>query len=501
VTERRTELVIALVPVLLTAVALLSLLNPEFPFAIVNGPLDVAINTLATIVGVAVAGLGWVHFRESHEAAPLLRAAAFLTLAAVNGLKVALMSSGLSLAFGLSLSSPGQLPIWAAAVARSVASVLLFLAGLAAFRGWRADKWPAALALWGPALAVIALISIGGAIQPSLPALLGPAELNALREDPTAPSVVFGARALVAIQFAIGLAYLGAAALSYWSYRRNRLSLDAFLAAGLTVAAFSQVQFAIHPGVFEGLITLGDLERIVFDAILFVALAAESREEVRALRAAYGQISVLREADFARATAEERARLAREIHDGMSQELWYAKLKQARLAAMDLPGEAKALAAEVAAALESALSEARQAIFALRPTQAGSFSEVLPRFVADFSDRFGIPAECDCDPDADVLPARAQAELLRIVQEALTNARRHADPTVVRVTLKVTDAGARLTVSDNGRGFDPAAARDTGYGLRSMRERAELIGGHIVVDSGKQDGTRITVELALKAAP
>ena len=275
-------------------------------------------------------------------------------------------------------------------------------------------------------------------------------------------------------------------------------SLDAFLTIGLTVAAFSQVQFAIHPGVYGSVVTLGDLERVVFDGILLVGLAVESREQVRALRRANAELVVLREADVARATAEERARLAREIHDGMSQELWFAKLKQARLTALELSDEARGLASEVADALESALAEARQAILALRPAEGASFALVMQRFVADFSDRFGIQAECSCDPAADDLPARVQAELLRIAQEALTNARKHADPTLVRVGVGRQDGALRLTVTDNGRGFDPAAGGGSGYGLRSMHERAELIGARLTIDSGIHDGTRVTVDLPLE---
>jgi signal transduction histidine kinase len=498
--DRLAEFVMALVPVLLSAAALLFLLQPGIPAATVNRPLDVAINTLTTLVGVAVAGLGWVHFLEGREAAPLLRASAFLALALLNGLMVGVSVTGIGLAFGLEAARPGQLPILATLVDRGAASLLLLLAGLAGLRGWSASRWPALLVLWLPGLAIVALVAVAATMQSSLPQILGPAEMAELRESPTVPLVVFGARALVAMQVTIGLGFLGAALLSYRTYRRNRRSLDAFLATGLTVAAFSQVQFAIHPGVYEGLVTLGDIERVAFYAILFVALAAESREEGRALRRANEELVVLREADFARATADERARLAREIHDGMSQELWYAKLKQSRLTGLDLSDEARSLAVEVAGALESALAEARQAILALRPADNASFGEVLRRFVADFSDRFGIRTECACDEAADGLPLRAQAELLRIAQEAMANARKHADATVVRVEVGVTDHVARLKVSDNGSGFDPALARTSSYGLRSMRERAELIGGRLEVDTGPRDGTRITVELPLQVA-
>ena len=496
--ERRAELGIALVPVILSFGTLLILLDPDIRAATLNAPLDVAINTVAALVAIAVAALGWVHFREGRDAEALIRASAFLTVAAANTLHVAVLISGTGSAFGLDLSNPGQLPVLATVLYRGVSAALLLLAGLAGWRRWSADKWPALLVLYAPALVVIGLIVIGAGIQPSLPQLLGPAELETLQTNPTAPLVVFGARVLVGIQVLIGIGFLGAAALAYQSFRRRRQGLDAFLTIGLTVAAFSQVQFAIHPGVYGSVVTLGDLERVVFDGILLVGLAVESREQVRALRRANAELVVLREADVARATAEERARLAREIHDGMSQELWFAKLKQARLTALELSDEARGLASEVADALESALAEARQAILALRPAEGASFALVMQRFVADFSDRFGIQAECSCDPAADDLPARVQAELLRIAQEALTNARKHADPTLVRVGVGRQDGALRLTVTDNGRGFDPAAGGGSGYGLRSMHERAELIGARLTIDSGIHDGTRVTVDLPLE---
>ena len=499
--ERGTELGIALVPVILSVGTLLVLLDPYIAAATLNAPLEVTINTVAALVATAVAALGWAHFREGRDAEALLRASAFLVVAAVNTLHVAVLVSGIGSAFGLDLSNPGQLPVMATVLYRGASAALLLLAGLAGWRRWSADKWPALLVLYAPALVIIGLIAVGAGIQPSLPMLLGPSELATLQTDPTAPVVAFGARFLVGIQVVIGLGFLGAAALAYQSFRRHRQGLDAFLSIGLIVAAFSQVQFAIHPGIYSSIVTLGDLERVVFDGILLVGLAVESREQVRALRRANAELVVLREADVARATADERARLAREIHDGMSQELWFAKLKQARLAGLELSEEARGLATEVADALESALAEARQAILALRPAEGASFAEVLQRFVADFSDRFGIQAECTCDPAADALAPRVQAELLRIAQEALTNARKHADPTLVRVAVGRQDGAIRLTVTDNGRGFDAGASGGSGYGLRSMHERAELIGARLAIDSGIQDGTRVTVDLPLNPPP
>ncbi len=161
-------------------------------------------------------------------------------------------------------ASPGQLPILATVVDRAVACALLLLAGIAALERWNAGRWPAILVLWLPALLVAAFVVAAATIQGSLPALLGPNELAALRAIPTEPLVVFGAGLLVGVQVVIGLGYLAAALLAYRGFRRHQRNLDAFLAIGLVVAAFSQVQSAIHPGVYGSLVTVGDLLRVLF---------------------------------------------------------------------------------------------------------------------------------------------------------------------------------------------------------------------------------------------
>ena len=494
-TDRRTELAIALVPVALAVATLLILLNPSLATAIVNPRLAVAIDATATLVAVAVAALAWVRFKEGPDPAALVRASAFLVLAATNALFLLVMVAGIERAFGLSLLEPGQLPLWAVSLGSAVAAGLLVVAGLTALRRLVMERFPPALLLWLPVLLVVAVIVVAAAAQPSLPTLLDAETLARLRTDPAARLLAAESPLLVTIQVVIGLGFLWAAALAYQVYLRDRSGTDAFLAIGLMVATFGQVQFNIHPGTYAGLITSGDLLRVAFSALLLVALAAESRGDLRALRRATEEIVRLREADLARATAEERARLAHEIHDGLSQELWYAKLKQGRLLrGSSLAGESRRLAEEVAGAIESALSEARQAIMALRPSEGTTFCEVLEQYVEDFADRFGIPAECSCDAGIDQLPAGTQAELFRIVQEALNNVRKHAEATQVRVETSAVDSGMRVTIADNGRGFSTGEPV-TGYGLQGMQERAALIGATLRVESRSQVGTRVVVEL------
>ena len=129
---------------------------------------------------------------------------------------------------------------------------------------------------------------------------------------------------------------------------------------------------------------------------------------------------------------------------------------------------------------------------------AMSLRELMAHYVDDFGDRFGLRAEFDCEGELPHLPPRAEAELLRIAQEALNNVVRHADATVVRVRAGVIDSHIDLVVGDNGVGFEPTEIKDGSFGLASMRERAEIIGGEFTIESRPQDGTRVRVRVPLK---
>ena len=497
-TSRRAELGMALVPIALALLTFAILMNAEVAPVIVNERLALAIDAIATLVAVAVGALGWIRYREGGDEAALWRGSALLVLGTMNALTTIAVVFGIERAFGLSLEAPGQLPLWAAVLTRLAAAALLVTAGLAAISRRSSPRLPPALVLWLPAVLTTGLAVVAASAQENLPPLISPAGLAALQANPSASLPVGSAGPLVLLEITAALGYLGASALSYRAYRQDGRGTDSVLAVGLMLAAFSQVLFAIHPSAFSSLVSAGDVLRVAFYGTLLATLAVEVRGDIRALRTANTELTRLRDADVARATAEERAHLAREIHDGMSQELWFAKLKQGRLLALPaVAGDARELAEEVAGAIESALAEARQAILALRPAEGSSFTEAVERYVHDFSDRFGIPAEADCDPGAEALPARAQAELLRIVHEALANVRKHADASLVRVVIAATGDELRMTVTDNGRGFASDEASPSGYGLSSMRQRAAIIGATLSVDSQPQDGTKVVVQLPL----
>jgi signal transduction histidine kinase len=271
---------------------------------------------------------------------------------------------------------------------------------------------------------------------------------------------------------------------------------DGFIAVGLVVLAFAELQSAFYPSVYTRLVTASDLIRLLAYGIFLLGIGAEQRSDLRALRQAYATLDRLRVSEAERAALEERSHLAREIHDGLAQHLWFAKLKFERLATT-IPDDDKPLAGEVGQALDSAIVEARQALVTMRTSLDTDLpmSEMLKRSVDDFGQRSGLRVTYSVGAGVPTaLPPRQQIEVLRVVQEALTNVRKHADATVVRVRADTHGRDLVVSVADNGKGFDPNAPVE-GLGLQGMEERARLLGGMLRLTSEPQGGT--TVELTV----
>ena len=194
--------------------------------------------------------------------------------------------------------------------------------------------------------------------------------------------------------------------------------------------------------------------------------------------------------------ATERARLAREIHDGLAQDLWLAKLAASKLARHPtLDAEARALCDELLRSIDSGLAEARTAVLAMRSDHEPTITlpELVERQVEEFSDRFGIRVDCRVS-DVRPVPPRVAIEMLRILQEALNNVRKHANArrTIVRVDDR--RASIVLSVRDDGIGFDPTIV-ESGYGRQSMHERAQSIGARLSVASAPGRGTTVTLRV------
>ncbi|MEV7591190.1 GAF domain-containing sensor histidine kinase [Streptomyces sp. NPDC090085] len=199
--------------------------------------------------------------------------------------------------------------------------------------------------------------------------------------------------------------------------------------------------------------------------------------------------------------AEERSRLAHELHDAVSQKLFSLRLTaQAAAALVDRdPGRAKDELQQVAVLAAEAADELRAAVTELRPAALDDDGLVATLRthvqVLDRAHTARVTFTCD---GVRALPAAQEEALLRVAQEALHNALRHSDADRVEVTLTRTPAGgAVLAVTDSGKGFDPGTVRRAGrhLGLVSMRDRAAGAGGRLTVHSAPGRGTTIEMEV------
>jgi signal transduction histidine kinase len=199
---------------------------------------------------------------------------------------------------------------------------------------------------------------------------------------------------------------------------------------------------------------------------------------------------------------EERQRIAREMHDGLAQELGYLYLKIGELevnpALSSLREDILLMKRVVAGAYE----EVQQAIFGLKMMVSRGLG-LIPTFAEylhEFGEQTGITVKLRvADEAATRFSPHVEIQLIRIVQEALTNVRKHARAERATVSFEVDGDRAKVTIGDDGHGFDPEKAARPGqasFGLQTMRERAESAGGSFDVQSERGKGTRVIVWLA-----
>ena len=494
-----------LVPLVLVALAALTALIifvPGVPFVAVSEEADHVINSAATLAAGAVATLAWIRYTQTGQPDSLFQAAAFLTLFVSGVTSLTILVAGIEVSTGFDRSNPGQGPLYLWTIQRFVAALLLLIGAVAALRRVEVtNRRLARLTATLPAFIVFLLGILIFVYQEQLPVLVPPDQLRQIAQPADQLDNALLSPPLVGSQLLVGALYFAAAVGYARLFRRSTHGHTylGYLAAGLTMAAFSQFHYAVIPGNYEGLVTSGDVLRAAFYALLLIGVASTTRDDLVELRRANTMLMELREADVRRVALEERARLAREIHDGLVQDLWLARLTHGRLANIpDLPREALEVATRVDGILEDALAEARQAIVALQPQSDGSFGSLLVRFVEDYGDRFGLDIDCTVEGPPVQLSGHAQAEVLRICREALNNVRKHADASAVRVELQTTATQMELGVTDNGRGFDTAKDRRSGFGLQSMRDRAQTLNAQLAIQSEPMDGTRVSLTLDLE---
>lgn len=472
------------------------LATPGFHGHVVAPAADLTFDVIAFAVTSAVATLSWIRYRAGRQPMAHAQAAAFLALAIADGIAVAISVSGDFRSSPVPAAmSQDALFIWTAA--RLLAASILVVGGVESLRGGK-PRYPVSFVVGVGAfmLVVLGAVLVFGDRLTSLLAIPVPDGRPAEPQDLALTAIG------VAVHLVGTLLFVGAAAVSRRLWRRDRAVGEAYLALGLLVAAFAQLHAAIFPSAHPEQLGTADLLRLVFYVILYFGIQAEAEAVMNELRTANESLARLRDAEGERAALEERARLSRELHDGLAQDLWLAKLKLGRLSASAaLSPEDRTLAEEATKAVDVGLTEARQGVMALRESAdaSTSFAMLLQRYVEDLVDRFGVPIEFECDGDLPDLSSRAKADLLRIVQEALSNATHHSNAESFRVKVSADGDELSIAVEDDGRGFDPEATAHGHVGLKVMRERAAMIGARLTVESSPRLGTRVVISIPAAA--
>jgi signal transduction histidine kinase len=245
-------------------------------------------------------------------------------------------------------------------------------------------------------------------------------------------------------------------------------------AIAVVLAGSAKLGYTLHPRVDVQAIAPADALRVLGWVALLVGVVEELRGRIRGRADA--------------AVARERRRLARELHDGVAQELAYIRRRAGRLA--DLPE-----GVEILSAAERALEDSRRAIDALAPPITEPLHIALERHGARLALECEVEVRVNTRCTTEVMPD-VRAELLRIVAEAVRNAAHHGGARHVQVDL--LGPPLRVRVMDDGHGFVTGASSGlgvAGYGLIAMRERAALVGGQLSLESVPGAGTLLQVVL------
>jgi signal transduction histidine kinase len=365
---------------------------------------------------------------------------------------------------GISAMPLGRAAVWTTTIGRLDVALLFAAAALAPDS--RIER-PASVAkfLTGLAIAFVSLMVVVGIASTRLP---WSADL-AISPESAAKPLFVGPSLLLVIQGVTAVAY----AVAGWRFSRIRTGRDdlaTWLAASSLLFGLASVDYLAFPSIFSDWFYVGDILRLGGTLLLFVGAAREINR--------YRRASV---------ALDERRRVAHDLHDGLAQDLAYIATMARRME----QGSGRRDARLIADAAQHALDESRLVISTL--AGAGNASEQIAMTARDAAHRCNIEAALELPEVLELSPELTEA-LLRIVREAVNNAGRHARARVVNIRLDISN-GIALDVHDDGDGFDAAQPR-SGFGLTSMRERAEAIGGVFTLTTAPGRGTSVRVEVA-----
>ncbi len=285
----------------------------------------------------------------------------------------------------------------------------------------------------------------------------------------------------------------------------TRLKWLATIVPGAAVLMYEGVRYETLEHVLPGIppqvgnILVGLLVLLLTYAFASFVFRVVERVQAQAVRRE-------REVAALNAVMDERARLSRELHDGLAQLVAFLLVRLDTVAGLvqaDRQPEAMAEIERLRGVADDLYLDVREAIAGLRSrVSERGLAPALRDYLDEFEERHGIQVALELDDPTAPVPDLAGMHLFRIAQEALANVRKHAHADRAWVNLRHPKPGVlQLEVGDEGVGFDPAdAPRSTrrSFGLASMRERAELLGGTVRIESAPGSGTRVVVTVPLQ---
>jgi signal transduction histidine kinase len=365
----------------------------------------------------------------------------------------------------LAAGAPGRFATWAGLACRLLGAAAFATAAFAPARPLRRSPlWRAA-----PVAPLVVVGAVAAVVAPLAPHLPVGVVVQATPEASTAVRLV-GHPVVLGVQAAIVLLYAAAVAGFARRYEREGDEMIGWLAVASVLATIARVNYVLYPSLYSAWLYTGDAFRLLFDVVVLFAAAREISSYWRA------------EADAA--ALEERRRIARDLHDGLAQEVAFIRRNLQRLDRDD------PTVRRIEAGAARAVSESRRAIAALTEPVDRPLDAALAEAAQDVAAREGTHVALALSRDVQAPPAVREA-LVRIAGEAITNAARHGGADLVRVELE-NGARLRLRIADTGRGFD-VSAPSRGFGLVSMRERAASLGGQLHVISNPGEGTEVEV--------
>ncbi|HEY7004086.1 MAG TPA: sensor histidine kinase, partial [Gaiellaceae bacterium] len=415
--------------------------------------LHIALETATALISFLVAYLVYGRFRERRRFDDLMLSCALVLIASTSLVFSALPHT-------VPAEGARNFGVWGSVGGAVLGALTLALAAFAPSTRVAAPRRATVLAGLFCAGALIVTESIvavfADGVDPEIPIGLSP--------DNGHRPLLLGQHFLLGTQI-IGVLLFIVAALGFIQRgERDRDELMRWFAAGAALSAFARFNYFLFPSLYSDWVFTGDVLRLGFCLLLLAGAAREIGSYWRRL----ASMAVL----------EERRRIARELHDGVAQELAYI------VAESNGP---------LATAAERALDESRRAIAALTRPVDEPLEIALVQAAEEVAGRVGVHLRIDVCAGATVSPDEREA-LIRIVREAITNAGRHGGAENVSVELS-NGSGTLLRVTDDGAGFDPAHTRVGGFGLVSMRERTEALGGRFRLDSEAGGGTKVEVRL------